>query len=319
MAKLVVVVPCLDEAETISDILERIKTSGPDHIVVVDDGSKDQTAKLAIQAGAVVVSHRHPRGVGAAFKSGLDKALELGADIIVNIDGDGQMYPEDIPRLIKPIELGKADMVIANRFYYKHLPFKMPFVKRIGNKLFTKLTNFITKQHFGDSQCGFRAYSRMAAAKLNLFGKFTYTQESIIDAVEKGLDVVEMPLFVKAERKGRSRVVKSVFSYGFQALNIIYRVYRNNKPMKFFGIPGLMLFLLGFAGELFVIYDRLVSEVSFSQHIVLILISVFFNLIGFQVIVFAMIAEMNVYKLKTQEDTLWRIKYLSVLPAKTKL
>jgi glycosyltransferase involved in cell wall biosynthesis len=316
--KIVVIIPALDEEATIGDLINRCHKVGnllsgmidsKLEVIVVNDGSKDRTPEISKQAGAMVISHNSSQGVGSAFKSGINAALEHGADIIVNLDGDGQMYPEDIPKMIKPILTQQADLVIANRFYYKYLPFKMSKIKRFGNWFFTKLTNAITGIKLNDVACGYRAYSRKAAAKLNLFGKFTYTQEAIIDAIEKDLTIKEIPLYIKAKRVGKSRVVKSVVGYGLQALNIIYRIYRNNKPMKFFGFQGLFLFLCGLFGEGYIVYDRVANLVSFNEHPTLLIACILLNLVGLQLVIFGMMSDMNVTLQKTTEEILWREKY----------
>ena len=132
--RLVVIVPALNEAKTIADVVLRVPRSieGIHHVdvVVVDDGSTDETAQLARNAGAIVVGHPRPSGVGAAFQTGLRKAFELGADMVLNIDGDGQFSPEDIPKLIGPLIAGQADFVTASRFKDPALEPKMPRIKK---------------------------------------------------------------------------------------------------------------------------------------------------------------------------------------------
>src|SRR3989344_3895807 len=249
--KLIVIIPAYNEERTIKEVISKIprvnKRISQTEVIVVDDGSKDRTSVLAKEAGAIVVSHIGNKGVGVAFRTGIEEALKRKADVIVNMDGDGQFNPNDIPKLIEPILDKKADFVTATRFSDGKLIGNMPFVKKIGNKLFTSLTSKLVGQRFTDTQCGFRAYSREAALRLNLYGKFTYTQEVFLDLANKGLRIMEVPLYVKAKREfGKSKVVKSVPKYIFQALTIIIRSIRDYKPLAFFGVIGLFSLLLGF-------------------------------------------------------------------------
>src|SRR3990167_11160115 len=253
--KLIVIIPAYNEERTIKEVISKIprvnKRISQTEIIVVDDGSKDKTKEEAKEAGAIVVSHIGNKGVGVAFRTGIEEALKRKADVIVNMDGDGQFNPNDIPKLIEPILDKKADFVTATRFSDGKLIGNMPFVKRIGNKLFTSLTSKLVGQKFTDTQCGFRAYSREAALRLNLYGKFTYTQEVFLDLANKGLRIMEVPLYVKAKREfGKSKVVKSVPKYIFQALTIIIRSIRDYKPLAFFGVIGLFLFFIGFVIDL---------------------------------------------------------------------
>ena len=157
-------------------------------IIVIDDGSTDQTAKLAKQSGADrVISHNYNKGLGTTFKRGIEEALQMEGDIIVNIDADGQFNPADILKLTLPIINKDAEMVTCTRFAVKEDIPNMPLIKNVGNRIFTKLISILTGQKFTDTQCGFRAYSKEAALRMNLSGNFTYTQEVILDLSKKSL------------------------------------------------------------------------------------------------------------------------------------
>lgn len=249
--KLTVVIPCFNEAATIADVIRKIPRN-IDHvstlrIVVVDDGSSDQTAEIAEASGAIVVSHQVNRGVGAAFATGIDSALSHGADIIVNMDGDGQFNPADIPELIVPIVAGNADFVTCTRFGKKEFEPVMPTIKRRGNAFMCWLINaIISEGPFTDVSCGFRAYSRQTALKLNLHGDFTYTQESFIDLAGKNTRMVEVPLKVRGVREfGQSRVASNLWRYGTRSSMIILRALRDTKPLSVFGSLACILFFLG--------------------------------------------------------------------------
>lgn len=310
--KLVVIIPAYNEEITIGNVINTIpkKIEGIDQIevLVVDDCSKDNTVKLARMAGAAVVSHPVNKGVGAAFSTGIEKALEMKADIIVNIDADGQFNPLDIPKLVKPILEDKADFVSCSRFKDKNLIPRMSLTKKIGNKFFTRLTSFLTGQKFTDTQCGFRAYSKKAALHLNLFGSFTYTQEAFLDLASKGMRIVELPLKIRGVRQfGRSRVAGNVVSYGFRALSIVTKTFRDYKPLVFFGLPGLIIFSIGLLTGLFLII-RYVITLTTTPFKSLIIFSAVMLILGFLMIFLALIADMLDRIRRNQERILYEMK-----------
>jgi len=249
--RLVVVMPALNEEATIADVIGRVPLSiegvGSIEVVVVDDGSTDNTAKLARQAGAHVVSHPENRGVGAAFATGIDAALRLGADVIVNMDSDGQFDPVDIPALIRPILEEGYGFVTCTRFGNPDYVPDMPWIKKWGNRMMCRLVNWIIwNARFTDVSCGFRAYTRDTALRLNLFGDFTYTQESFIDLAGKGVRMTEVPLKVRGVRRfGTSRVAGNLWHYASRTLPIILRAMRDVRPLTFFGSLALVFLLAG--------------------------------------------------------------------------
>lgn len=268
---LVIVIPCLNEEESIREVLASIPETmaGVERIdvVVVDDGSTDNTARVASDSGAEVISHTKNSGVGVAFHTGLNRAIELCADIVVNMDGDGQFDGRDIPRLVEPILHGRADFVTASRFKDKHLIPKMSWVKRWGNHGMSALISFLIGEKFYDVSCGFRAYSREAILRLNLMGEFTYTQESFLDLAFKNFKIVEIPLKIQGERShGNSRVVKSIGNYAMNTAKIILRTFRDYKPLKFFGYISFLLFLAScFLGGVF--FNHYLQTGKFTQYL----------------------------------------------------
>jgi len=237
---LVVIVPALNESRTIADVVRRIpREVGGIHqikVVVVDDGSSDGTGPLAMAEGATVVRHPRPSGVGAAFQSGLRKAFELGADLVVNIDGDGQFNPEDIHKLVAPILSGEADFATASRFKDPALEPEMPRLKRWGNRQVSRLISWLIGAKFADVSCGMRAYNREAALNLSLMEPFTYTHEVFLHLSCKRMKIVEVPIAVRGQREfGKSRVASNLFRYAYQTLRTVFRFYRDHYPMKFFG------------------------------------------------------------------------------------
>ncbi|MHC4879430.1 MAG: glycosyltransferase family 2 protein [Planctomycetota bacterium] len=239
--KLIVILPALNESASIRAVIEQIPSTCPGissiQVIVIDDGSTDQTAEEAELAGAEVIRHPRNRGVGAAFATGIRAAIEREADIIVNMDADGQFDPSDIPRLIQPIIEDGYEFATCTRFARKELIPKMPLIKRLGNYGMCWMVSLLTGQpKLTDVSCGFRAYSRDTALKLNLYGQFTYTQETFVDILAKGIAVCEVPLKVRGVREfGKSRVASNLFKYACRTSLILLRAVRDTRPLAFFG------------------------------------------------------------------------------------
>ncbi len=254
--RLVVQIPALNEEKSIGQVLAAVPRDipGVDEVVllVVDDGSRDRTAELARGAGAAVVSHAQNRGVGAAFRTGLAKATDLGADVIVTLDADGQFNPDDIPKLIDPILKGEADFVTASRFLDPSLVPEMPAAKRWGNDFMARWVSSITHKRFRDVSCGFRAYSKNAYLRLNLLGNFTYTHEVFLALAFADVPIREIPVRVRGVREhGKSRVASNLFHYGWRTASIILKTYRDYRPLKFF---SKIAAVLGVVGVLFLAF-----------------------------------------------------------------
>lgn len=261
--KLVVTIPAQNEEKTIGSVVRGVPRDIPGiseiEVIVMDDGSTDSTAREAREAGAIVVTIHGRPGLGKVFKTGQDRAMRRGADIIVNIDGDGQFNSGDIPKLVQPILDDEADFVTCSRFKDPSLWPTMPKVKFWGNGVVTRMINWVCGgTNFSDVSCGFRAFSREASYRLTLFGRYTYTQECFIDLFSKGMRIIEVPLAVRGVREhGKSRVAGSVVKYATNSLPIIVRAMRDIQPLKFFGgialgflVPGLLMvmFVAGWYG-----------------------------------------------------------------------
>lgn len=304
---LVVTIPAYNEEETIGDVIRGIPRDLYDdvRVIVIDDGSRDNTVGEAKAAGADLI-HRFKanRGLAQAFKKGIDLALEMGAEVIVNIDADGQYDPEEIPKLYTPIIEGKADVVLGSRFM-GWIEW-MPRSKRIGNKIASKVTSFLTGTSLTDSQTGFRAFSREAALSFNVLSKYTYVQETIIQAALKGMTIMEVPIKFK-KRKGESRLITSTWSYALRGGPIILRTYRDYNALRVFAFIGGLMILLGIIfGSRVLIHFAMTGMVS--PYYPSAVLSGFLVIIGFQIIVFGLIADMVGKIREVMEEILVKIK-----------
>lgn len=295
--KLVVLIPAYNEAATITSVINSIpkRLAGVSQIktIVIDDGSTDRTAALAKRAGAEVITHHHNQGVGQALQSGLEAALKQKADYVVNIDADGQFAPINIRQLLQPLSQAKADVTVASRFLNSELTPPMPRTKYYGNRLLSWLMSAILRQRLTDVTCGFRAYNRQALLKLQLFGRFTYTQEMFISLAKNNLTVQEVALPVLPTKRpnGESRVVTSLFSYTWRVVLIVLRALRDYKPAIFFGLPAAGLFLLGTLAGTFTLWHYL-SVGSITPYKSLAIIALFALLASLLLILVALLADM---------------------------
>lgn len=261
-------------------------------IVVVDDGSTDRTKALALEAGAKVVSHHENGGVGQSYSTGIHEALSLGADIVVNIDADGQFNAVDIPLLIQPILDGNAELVTASRFKDPSKTPDMSLSRLLGNRLVSLIISLIVGRRFYDVSCGFRACSRDAALHLNLSGTFTYTQEMFLDLAFKGIHMVEVPVVVRGSREyGQAKISSNLFGYANRAIRIILRAYRDYWPWKFFSSLALVCFVLAAATGGWLLYWR-IHHGTFSPHIWAGFVGGFFFMLGMMFTTMGMVADM---------------------------
>jgi len=242
--RLFVQIPCYNEEKTLPDVIAslpvRIEGIEEIHTLVIDDGSSDRTFDLAGELG---VDHivRNGRNIGLAksFSKGLEACLHLGADIIVNIDGDAQHRGQDIPRLVQPILDRQADLVVGARDFEDRREF--PRWKRLLEKVGTSVTRRLSNTPVTDATCGFRALDRAAAVRVLTINDYTYTVEMIVQAGRTGLRVASVPIGLNPARR-ESRLLKSTGSFVFRQLAIMLRTYIYHCPMRFFAwLAGLSL------------------------------------------------------------------------------
>ena len=309
---LLVVVPCLNEEHTVGGVVSNIPQDiggiGRVEVVVLDDGSTDATAERAREAGAEVVSHSSNQGLGTTFRDAVDIALSKGADIMVHIDGDGQFDPTDIPLLVEPVVSKQAHMVTASRFLDRDLIPEMPRVKRWGNRGVAFIVRLLTGKQFRDVSCGFRAFSREALLRMNLFGSFTYTQESFLDLIFKDLTILELPVKVRGVREfGTSRVASSIPRYAVRSLKIMMRAFISYRPLRLFFSIAAVFSVVGL-GLLVFLGLHYIETGAFSPHIWAGFVGGSFCFLGFSTLVTGLIGDMLVRIRMNQENILYHLK-----------
>ena len=249
--KLVVIIPAYNEQERIHETITTIIQERPTfeqinirlYVYVIDDGSGDQTKSLAEQAGADrVLCHQVNRGLGAAVRTGLVAARADKADIVVKFDADLQHDAKDILPLIQPIIGNVADIVYGDRF--EKISYKMPFVRKIGNLVFTGLMRWLTKWPLRDSQPGILAVNKNYLDVFHIPGDYNYTQQILLDAYHKGMRFEHCPVSFRKRVTGKSFVS---LKYPAKVLPQIVMVIVGVKPMKIFAPIGLSFFFLGFS------------------------------------------------------------------------
>jgi glycosyltransferase involved in cell wall biosynthesis len=306
--KLFVQIPCLNEEKTlpevIRDIPRTIKGIDEVKILVIDDGSIDETSKVAYKQGAdYVVRLPRTEGLAKAFSHGITECLELGADIIVNTDGDHQYSGDDIPKLVQPILEGRADIVIGDREVtrVKHFSPLKKTLQVLGSFVVSRLSHV----EIPDVTSGFRAYSREAALRMNIFSNFSYTLETLIQAGNHRIPVVHVP--IKTNEPSRpSRLFSNLWTYLKRSSATILRVYALYEPLRAFFCIGGFIFFIGLLGVTRFLYFYFSG--SGAGHIQSLIISGALVAIGFQVWVLGILADLISINRKLSEEILYRMK-----------
>jgi glycosyltransferase involved in cell wall biosynthesis len=224
---LAVVIPAKDEEATIGELVTRVgrvRVPGHElHPIVVDDGSTDRTAEIARNLGAVVVGHRVNRGLGAALRTGLRAAVEVGASAVAYLDADLEYFPEDIPKLVEPILTGRADYVLGSRFMGGVRGMKLH--RRFGNRVFNALLLLLVRRRITDAQTGMRAFSGEAAGRAEIIHDYNYAQVLTLDLLRKGFRMEEVPIRYRVREHGISFVN---WRYPAKVLPAIWRELRSS-------------------------------------------------------------------------------------------
>jgi len=291
MTKVIITIPAYNEERTIGRVIAEIKsvmnsTKYNYSILVLDDGSKDNTIKAAKEAGAIVHSNKRNKGLAQTFREEMKQCIRLKADIIIHSDADGQYVADSIPEMIEKVEQG-YDLVLGSRFKGKIQ--HMPIMKRLGNVAFAITLSKLTRKKLTDTTTGFRAFTREIAKEIEYINTFTYTQEQIIKAAKQGFRITEVPIVARKTRD--SRLFKNPFQYAFRAWVNIIRIYRDYEPLKFFGRLGAAFLLPGLILGLYVTY--LFLQTGRFLRTGSTILSVLLIMIGIQIISFGLLADMK--------------------------
>jgi glycosyltransferase involved in cell wall biosynthesis len=311
MTKLIIQIPCFNEEKALPVSLKELprKIPGVSKVewLIIDDGSSDRTVEVAKELGVdhVVRLIRH-QGLAKGFMAGIQACIELGADIIVNTDADNQYNAGDIPKLIQPILDGKAEIVVGARpiAEIKHFsPLKKIF-QRWGSWLVRK----VSQTDIEDAPSGFRAISREAAMRMHVFSDYTYTLETIIQAGQRGMAIVSVPIQTNDFLR-KSRLVHSIPTYLSRSVNTIMRIFMTYQPLSFFRLPGLIFIgigvILGLRFLFFVIFTG-----NGSGHIQSLILVAILMILGVLLFVFGLLADLISVNRKLLENVEYKVQRL---------
>lgn len=310
--KLIVQIPCYNEDKTlpltVADIPREIDGIDRVEILVIDDGSTDRTVEVARSIGVdhIIVNKRNC-GLASSFRRGLDISLKLGADVIVNTDGDNQYAGWDIPKLVKPIVEGSADIVIGDRQTdtIEHFSQGKKLLQKLGSSMVRKLSG----TDVPDTVSGFRAYSRDAALQINIVSSFSYTIETVIQAGKKQLAVRSVPVETNPKTR-ESRLFKSIPDFLMRQANTIVRMYSMYQPLRVFFVIGLVLTVLGIIPILRFLFFYFSGDGG--GHIQSLVLGGTFTILGFITFLIALVADLIGFNRQLLETALEKIRRLEL-------
>ncbi len=306
--KLVIQIPCLNEEEslpiTLSALPKHIDGIDEIKVLIVNDGSTDRTLEVAKKHGiSDFVNFTHNKGLAKAFSAGLNKALEMGADIIVNTDADNQYNASDIEKLVRPIIDGNADIVIGSRPVNKISHFSI--IKKMLQNFGSFVMRCVSSTSVKDAPSGFRAFSRNAAIQMNIFDNYTYTLETIIQAKAKGLVIENVEIDVNPELR-RSRLFSNMFVYIRRSIFTMLRMFIVYRPFRFFITVGILFLLAGLIPGVRFVWYFLTGDGQ--GHIQSLILAAILLLTGVQVSLIAVLSELIAINRKLLEDIQSRVK-----------
>lgn len=306
--KLIIQIACYNEDETLSETLKdlpkKLESIDKIEVLIINDGSTDRTLEVAKGHGVDhILSFKKNQGLARSFMAGLNECLKHGADIIVNTDGDNQYRADDIPKLVQPILEGKADMVVGARpiSRIKHFSFTKKLMQKIGSWLVRRVSH----TEVLDAPSGFRAITRNAALKLNVFNTFTYTHETIIQAGLKNMVLQNVPVRVNAVKRP-SRLFKSIPLYIIRSFIAILRMMVVYRPFRFFFTIGAVFLFAGLVFGIRYLYFLILGEGT--GHIQSVILSGVLIGISFQMILVAFIADLLGVNRKLLEEIQYRLR-----------
>ncbi len=306
--KLIIQIPCFNEEETlpqtVADFPTRIDGIDTIEYLVIDDGSSDKTIDVARQIGVHhIVRHKHNKGLARSFADGIEACLDLGADIIVNTDGDNQYCGHDIVKLVEPILRKEADIVVGDRQTSKIKHFSA--FKKLLQRLGSGIVRHLSATNVPDAVSGFRAFSRDAAMKLNIVSSFSYTLETLIQAGMKPMTVTSVPVRTN-EKTRESRLFKSVASFVQAQVTTIIRMYAMFKPLRVFFFIGFIFGAIGLAPIIRFIYFYING--AGDGHIQSLVVGAAFLVIGLFTLLIALLADLIGRNRQLTEEVLERVK-----------
>ena len=312
MTKLIIQIPCLNEAATLPATLRDLPRQIPGidaiEILVIDDGSKDDTANIAREHGVDhVIRFPRNRGLAAAFTAGIDASLKRGADFIVNTDADNQYAGADVPKLLAPLLAGEAEVAIGDRNIssLRHLPASRRALQHLGSWVVRQVSNTTVP----DTTSGFRAFTREAALRITIVSEFSYTLESIIQSGKKRMAITHVPIATNPKTR-ESRLFDSVTSYIKKSAATTIRVYAMYEPLKIFTCIGSVLFGAGLLISLRFLYFFLNG--LGQGHLQSLILSAVLMIVGFQVLLIGLVADVISGNRKLIEDLLYRIRTMEL-------
>lgn len=312
--KLIIQIPCYNEAETLPTTLADLPTAVPGidciEILIIDDGSTDETVPVAQSCGVHhIIRHQRNMGLARTFQDGLDAGLRLGADIIVNTDADNQYPGRYISELVQPVLAYEADIVIANRQVAKIAHFSP--MKRLLQKLGSWTVRTVSGTDVPDAPSGFRAYSREAALRLNILTQFSYTLDTIIQAGKLGMTVVSMPVETNGPTRP-SRLQRSMWHFIKAQASTIVRLYAFYEPLRTFTYASLPFLAVGTLLWLRFFYFWVIGERGIGRFTQSITFGTGLILVGVLIFLFGVQADITSKHRQLTQETLYRLKKLEL-------
>mgnify|MGYP001077807621 CR=1 FL=1 len=309
--KLIVQIPCYNEEQTlpltVKDIPRQIDRVDQVEILIIDDGSTDRTVQIAKEIGVDhIVKNTCNKGLARTFLAGLDASLRLGADIIVNTDGDNQYKGQDIPKLIAPILKGQADIVVGDRQADKipHFSASKKKLQKIGSLV----VRLLSETDVPDAVSGFRAFSKEAAMQMNIVSPYSYTIETLIQAGKKQLAVTSVPIGTNPKTR-ESRLFKSIPKFLERSVTTMIRMYTMYQPLRVFFYISCLCILGGLIPSVRFLVYHFMGE---GGHIQSLILAAILFIVGFQVLVVGLVADVISFNRQLIEETLLRVKHIEL-------